>query len=201
MEVKNGLVFKKSVLLAEFLGTAGISLAFNMSDGTVVVAIVYYLMIMLTGGISGGHLNPAITLGVYISQKELGKNGVFAMGIVIAQVLGALAALPVGYMLRVSFADQQGHENLEPGINAWAPPILVATDGKPAYGQVMLAEVIGGFLVVMSVLKAKMEIGNGADPALWVGLIAVAFYVAADLFSGISGGFVNPACALAQNIW
>ena len=84
MEIKNGLAFKKSVLLAEFLGTAGISLAVNMSDGSIIVPIVVYLMMMLTGGLSGGHLNPAVTLGVYIGQKELGKYGVFAMGIVIA---------------------------------------------------------------------------------------------------------------------
>ena len=123
------------------------------------------------------------------------------MGIVLAQVLGALAALPVGYMLRVSYADEHGHEMLEPGVNSFAPPILVNTDGKPAYGQVMLAEVIGGFLVIMSVLYAKREIGNGGDPALWVALIGIAFYISTDLFKGVSGGFVNPATALAQNIW
>ena len=202
MEVKNGHVFRKSVLLAEFLGTAGISLAVNMShDGNVNIPLVIYFMIMLTGGISGGHLNPAITLGVYIAQKELNKNGCYAMGIVLAQVLGALAALPVGYMLRVSYADEHGHEMLEPGINSFAPPILVNTDGKPAYGQVMLAEVIGGFFVIMAVLYAKREIGNGGDPALWVGLIGIAFYVSSDLFKGVSGGFINPATALAQNIW
>ena len=134
MEVKNGLAFKKSVLLAEFLGTAGISLALNMSDGSVTIAIVVYVMIMLTGGISGGHANPATTLGVYIERKELGKYGVFAMGIVIAQCVGALAALPVGYMLRASLMGDSGHEHFEPGVNSFAPPILVATDGKPAYG-------------------------------------------------------------------
>ena len=134
MEVKNGLPFKKTVFLAEFLGAAGISLALNMSDGSVTIPIVFYVMTMLTGGLSGGHLNPAITLGVYIERKQLGKYGVFAMGIVIAQCLGALAALPVGYMLRASMVGETGHEHLEPGVNSFAPPILVATDGKPAYG-------------------------------------------------------------------
>ena len=104
-------------------------------------------------------------------------------------------------MLRVSFMDEAGHENLVPGINSFAPPILVATDGKPAYGQVMLAEVIGGFFVIMAVLYAKREIGNGADPALWVATIGIAFYVSSDIFRDISGGFINPATALAQNIW
>ena len=134
MEVKNGLSFVKTVLLAEALGTCGLSLALNMSDGSVTIAIVLYVMMMLTGGLSGGHINPASTLGVYIERKELGKYGVFAMGVVIAQCVGALAALPVGYMLRASLVGDSGHEHFMPGVNSFAPPILVATDGKPAYG-------------------------------------------------------------------
>ena len=61
----------------------------------------------------------------------------------------------------------------------------------------MLAEVIGGFIFIMTVLYAKREIGNGADPALWIGTVAAALFACTDIFRDVSGGFVNPAVALA----
>ena len=66
MEVKNGESFYKSVMFAEFIGTAGLMLGYNMNDGSVITALTLYCMILLTFHISGGHLNPAVTLGVYI---------------------------------------------------------------------------------------------------------------------------------------
>ena len=64
-------------------------------------------------------------------------------------------------------------------MNSFAPPILVSTDGKPAYGQVMLAETIGAFIFVLIVLVAKKEIAvNNRDPALWVITMAVGLRVA-----------------------
>jgi len=65
----------------------------------------------------------------------------------------------------------------------------------------MLAETIGGFIFVMAVLYSKREIENGADPALWVGFMAAAFYACGDIFRDVSGGFLNPAVALAQITW
>ena len=66
MEVKNGHDFLLKVMLAELLGTCGFMLGYNMDDGSNVTAFTYYIMVLLTIGISGGHLNPAVTLGVYI---------------------------------------------------------------------------------------------------------------------------------------
>ena len=65
MEVKNGDQFTKTVLLAEFLGTTGFMLGINLGSGPITL----YLFAMLTGGISGGHLNPAVTIGVYFERK------------------------------------------------------------------------------------------------------------------------------------
>ena len=118
--------------------------------------------------------------------------------VILAQVLGAVAALPIGYMLRVTVHEANGAESFEPDVNSFAPPILVSTDGKPAYGQVMLAETIGTFFFVLTILIAKKEISeNGKDPAIWILAMAIANKVAQDMFADVSGGFVNPALAFA----
>ena len=101
MEVKNGNVFVKTVMFAEFLGTCGVMMMVNLSNDTAIKALVFYVMIMLTGPYSGGHLNPAVTFGVYIEQKEFSKNLMLMIGILFSQIVGALFALVIGYMLRV----------------------------------------------------------------------------------------------------
>ena len=79
MEISNGKYFKKTVLLAEFLGTFGYMLAINLSDGSRTTTISLYLMMLLTYKVSGGHLNPAVTLGVLIERRELTRHKCFAL--------------------------------------------------------------------------------------------------------------------------
>ncbi len=59
------------------IGFAGISLAFGLAVMTMVYAI---------GPISGCHINPAVTFGMWIAKKISGKD---ALCYVIAQVMGA----------------------------------------------------------------------------------------------------------------
>lgn len=48
------------------------------------------------GGISGGHFNPAVSLGVYIGYgKEYGENFIFLMLIIISQLLGMLVGVGI----------------------------------------------------------------------------------------------------------
>ena len=52
-------------ICGEGVGTLGVAMAFGLS----VVAMAYTI-----GGISGCHINPAITLGVWLSKRMRGKN-------------------------------------------------------------------------------------------------------------------------------
>ena len=155
MEVKNGSNFKKEVMIAEFLGTCGLILSVNMVNSTTHVSIACFVMIVLFGGISGGHINPAVTVGVWIEQKKYAENLCFALMIMCAQFIGSVFALVIGYMLRVTVITSAGVESFSPRVNTFAPPILISTDGKPSYGQVMLAETIATFVFVMMVLTMK----------------------------------------------
>ena len=60
------------------VGTIGVALAFGLS----VVAMAYVI-----GGISGCHINPAITLGVWLSKRMSGRDAAMYM---LFQVIGAL---------------------------------------------------------------------------------------------------------------
>ena len=61
------------------LGTVGIAFAFGLS----IVAIAYSV-----GRVSGGHVNPAVSLAMLLSKKMSAKD---FCGYVVAQILGAFA--------------------------------------------------------------------------------------------------------------
>jgi len=71
----------------------------RLSTGS--LAAVYFVVLLSTLLISGGHLNPAITLAVWIEQKNFMANGLFMLGTLIVQVLGAIFALPLCYVIRI----------------------------------------------------------------------------------------------------
>jgi hypothetical protein len=67
------------------VGTIGVALAFGLS----VVAMAYAI-----GGISGCHINPAITLGVFLSGRMNGKDAGMYM---LFQVIGAIIGSAILY--------------------------------------------------------------------------------------------------------
>lgn len=72
------------MLSVEFVGTLCLELAFNLRISPGPLAGIYFVILLCTILISGGHLNPAITLAVWIEQKEFWANGLFTLGIITA---------------------------------------------------------------------------------------------------------------------
>ena len=83
MEVHNGEKYMVIVCLVEFLGIFCYELCNNLYDGSNWPALVYMTFMIICYRISGGHLNPAVTLGVYIEQLDWKKNTAFAAYIMI----------------------------------------------------------------------------------------------------------------------
>ena len=111
MEVPHGDKFMIATIIVEFVGILGYSLAVNLDDGTHVTALLMFTMILCIQGVSGGHINPALTLGVYIERNKFVTYACWCFSIMIAQMIGAIAALSFGWILRVTLpADGKGEE-------------------------------------------------------------------------------------------
>jgi glycerol uptake facilitator-like aquaporin len=87
MEVKGGSQNKFKVLFYEMLGTANLLYAINVSASggkqPFSVGLIIFANICIFGEVSGGHFNPAVTLGVLIAENKP-SNILFALQIILA---------------------------------------------------------------------------------------------------------------------
>ena len=96
---------KLSVFLIEFFGTAiitytlcvtsNIAQYFNAMDITLV-------MMLLAWNVSGGHFNPTITLGVFVSEKKFGAQLVTMLTMIAAQFAGAAFGILLAYLVLIN---------------------------------------------------------------------------------------------------
>lgn len=103
-----------AVLAGTHIGYMGVAFAFGLS----LLAMVYTI-----GPISGCHINPAVTFGVFLTRKINGKD---AAMYVIAQILGAVLAaglilsiargIPGGYYASVGGLGANGYGMHSPGL-------------------------------------------------------------------------------------
>ena len=159
---------------ASIVGTA---LAFGLS----VVAMAYTV-----GGISGCHINPAITLGCFLSGRMSAKDCGMYM---VFQVIGAILAAAV-LSLVVSTAGAEAVITTDTGANNCA---FGVTNG-------LTVEIILTALFVLVVLGATSKT-NGATnnfAGLAIGLSLVLIHLVGIHFTGTS---VNPARSIGPALF
>jgi glycerol uptake facilitator protein len=177
-----------AVCADQYLRAAGQSgtglLGYAAAYGLVTVAMVSAL-----GHVSGGHLNPAITIGSWVT-KRLGTLS--ALFYCLAQLAGAAAA---AYLLVAILPEP-----------AWRPVSLGATDLAPDFTRMhgMLLEGVATFFVVVVYFASSLD-ADGAFRSLggWTAGVAVAGMVL--LTQPFTGASLNPARtfgpALAAHHW
>lgn len=166
-----GVAVSLSCNYAEPATVIGTAMAFGLS----VVAMAYTI-----GGISGCHINPAITLGVFLSGKMSGKD---AVGYMIAQVVGAFIGSTLLYLLT------QNAGLIGTGANDLQDAGVTVVGG-------LLAEIIFTCVFVLVVLGATSKT-NGATnnfAGLAIGLSLILIHLACIRYTGTS---VNPARSIA----
>lgn len=153
-----------------------IAFAFGLS----VVAMAYAI-----GSISGCHINPAITLGVWLSGRMKGSE---AIGYIIAQIIGAIIGSAIIYLI-VSTAGSELTGATETGANSYAEGNLV-----PA----LVAEIVFTFIFVYVVLRTTSEDGAGNLAGLAIGLTLVLIHIVCIPITGTS---VNPARSIGPALF
>jgi hypothetical protein len=114
MEKRHGQDFKGPVLIAECIGTMILSMVVctiwtypNVNGGTnlwqviLISATGLYVVYNIFAPISGGHFNPIITLGVYLSITFNAANSVLLLLIILAQTFGAFLGIVLSRALRI----------------------------------------------------------------------------------------------------
>ena len=157
---------------ASVIGTA-------IAFGLAVVAMAYTI-----GGISGCHINPAITLGCLLTKRISGKDACMYM---IFQVIGAFIGSALLYAL-VSTSPGLA-EGTTTGANACAAG---QTNGLIA--EIILSCVF--VLVVLGTTDAKKGAGNFAGLAIGLSLILI--HLVGIHYTGTS---VNPARSIAPAVF
>ena len=193
------------------IGYAGVALAFGLTVLTGVYAL---------GHVSGGHFNPAVSVGLLVAKRFPSKD---LLAYVIAQVVGAIAAAAVLYIIASgipSFSTQSGFaangygDHSPQGYNLGAAlvcevvttfmflmVILGATDARAPKGFAGLAIGLAltlVHLISVPVTNASVNPARSTGPALFVGGWALAqlwlFWVA-PLVGAALAGLVYPAVA------
>ena len=171
--VVTGLAIQNAVI--SLIATA---LAFGM----VLTVLAYSL-----GSISGCHVNPAVSLAMFmrgkISLKEFGFY-------VLAQVIGAFVGIGLLYLVLLQHSDWEMGTN---GIGA----NLFDGDNSFSWFGALLSEVILTFMFVFTILKVTSDDSKTAIAPLVIGIALTLVHL---IGIGITGTSVNPARSIAPGI-
>ncbi len=187
--------------IAEFIGTlvlvligcgTAMAVGCNPAEGSgyILTAFAFGLALLTMaysiGNISGCHINPAVSLGMWLSKRMSGSD---LIGYIVAQSLGALAGAGILALIfnGSGIIDMTG---------AFGSNGLAGVNGN--FGIGVLVEILLTFVFVLSILGVTSEKAkHGHVAGLVIALSLVAVHI---LGIGLTGTSVNPARSLGPAI-
>lgn len=176
---------KIGMLVAEFFGTAVLtSTVLAQANSNVIVNKTWFIaatagltlamLVLAIGKVSGAHVNPAVTIGLWTLRKVQTTT---AVAMIAAQFLGAVVALRL--------------------FQYFQNDVLNNIAGKFSW-HIMWAETIGALVFGFGIAAAVTQKLEGYAKAYAIG---VSLMLGALVASTASNGFLNPAVALGNNSW
>jgi len=140
------------------------------------------LAVYLSAGVSGGHINPAVTIALAVLGKFPARK---VIAYVTAQIAGAFVAAVVIYALYSSLFEGKTLETLgvfvtapHPGISLW---------------QAFMAELVGTALLLALILALVDEHNGAVRGALTPLLIGLSVATIGAIIGPLTGFALNPA--------
>ena len=174
-----------AALVAEFVGSFALTfvgiMAIHAAGGNLLAValahgLILSVMVSATMPTSGGHVNPAVTIGFLLTRKI---QPVAAIAYIVIQLLGGVIAALAAYA--VFGGGPEAAKIVAAGTPSIAPHVQ--------WGTALLCEIIASFFLVFAVW------GTAADPrARNVGGFAIGLTIAADILAvgPITGASMNP---------
>ena len=201
--------------LAEFIGTMILILFGNgvvanvllkntkgENGGWIVItagwAMGVFVAVLAIGDISGGHLNPAVTLGLAIAGLF---EWIKVVPFIIAQMLGAMAGAYLVYLFYFNHFKSTENPDFKMSCFCTIPNIR-------SYWNNFLSETIGTFILIFAVLSIHLpslniegineaKVGLGSLEALPVALLVFGIGIS---LGGTTGYAINPARDLGPRL-
>jgi aquaporin Z len=166
--------------LSNGVGLTGVSLAFGLT----VVTGAYAL-----GHVSGGHFNPAVTLGLVAAKRFNPKD---AGAYIVAQIVGGIIAIAA------IWAIVSGNAGWERKWGSLASNGYGDDRGLYSLGAVIIAEIVLTFMFLIIILGATHKKASPAMGGLAIGLALTLIHLISIPISNTS---VNPARSIAPAIF
>jgi len=171
-----------AVIAGDSVGVLGVALAFGLA----LIAMAYAI-----GPVSGCHINPAVTFGVFVSGQMDAKE---MIRYIVAQCLGAIVGAFV--LMTIAKGQLSGYDVAGSGLgeNGWGDGFL----GEYGVQAAFTFEFIATALFVLVILGATKKDGAGHVAGLAIGLTLAVIHIVGIEITGTS---VNPARSLGPAIF
>lgn len=182
-------------LVAEFIGTfILVASVFAVQNSPLFVAFSIVGIVLMIGGASGAHINPAMTVGAWVTRKI---NWMYALGYIAAQCLGAI----ISWLVFSTFL-----KGSESSLGSSSTLFHAATITSDKEWYIFFAELLGATALGIGFAKAlksrcckvvsALTYGMAMLVALLISVSVTGMYLT-ESSTGLS--FMNPAVAIAAN--
>ena len=192
------------------IATAFLLIAVNLgsfsSTTPMCVGFTVFAMATIIGPVSGGHMNPAVTLGMFIKHSQGGQwaqNAIYMVIIICSQIIGAMLGVSIASMACDGTVNEALKTQIVGGMDVTRVTMLCPATGcykSDMMGRVFAGEIIATFLFVSLVLQIVKHNGANDGPTNTIA-IGLGLFIAITLTGAISGGCVNPAVGFVQPVF